>query len=85
MTVVKELDKALFEGYIKPKANTVTELVRNGILDSQMDWYETPQPTGKLPRHMSAVTDGVIYRDSSLHVRNIDVLSEDPRPDLQCG
>lgn len=46
MTVVQELDKTLFEGYVKPKANIVMGIIRNGILDSQMDWYETPQPTG---------------------------------------
>ena len=46
MTVVQELDKTLFEGYVKPKASVATSIVRRGILDSDMDWYETPQPTG---------------------------------------
>ncbi|KII91212.1 hypothetical protein PLICRDRAFT_173102 [Plicaturopsis crispa FD-325 SS-3] len=45
MTVVQELDKTLFDGYVKPKAAVVTSIVRNGILDSNMDWFETPQPT----------------------------------------
>ncbi|KAF8801103.1 exocyst complex component sec5 [Phlegmacium glaucopus] len=45
MTVVMELDKTLFEGYIKSKSDAVTAIVRGGILDKQMDWYETPQPT----------------------------------------
>ncbi|EIM87714.1 uncharacterized protein STEHIDRAFT_147005 [Stereum hirsutum FP-91666 SS1] len=45
MTVVQELDKTLFGGYVKPKAAIVTSIVRRGILDSDMDWYETPQPT----------------------------------------
>ncbi|PFH47085.1 hypothetical protein AMATHDRAFT_68442 [Amanita thiersii Skay4041] len=45
MRVIDELDKTLFEGYTKPKANTVTTLLRNGILTSNVDWYETPQPT----------------------------------------
>ncbi|TFK41615.1 exocyst complex component Sec5-domain-containing protein [Crucibulum laeve] len=45
MTVVKELDKTLFDGYVKPKASAVTSIIRSGILNSQMDWYETPQPT----------------------------------------
>ncbi|KAK7046645.1 exocyst complex component SEC5 [Favolaschia claudopus] len=45
MTVVQELDKTLFEGYTKPKADNVTKIIRGGILDSGMDWYETPQPT----------------------------------------
>lgn len=45
MTVVKELDKTLFEGYVKPRAKIVTDIVRGGILDPQMNWYETPHPT----------------------------------------
>lgn len=47
MNAVKELDKTLFEGYIKPKAGIVTSTTRNGILDPGMDWYDTPQPTGE--------------------------------------
>lgn len=49
MNVVQELDKTLFDSYVKPKAGTLTGMVRNGILDPQMDWYETPQPRGELP------------------------------------
>ncbi|KAJ7275010.1 exocyst complex component sec5 [Mycena rebaudengoi] len=45
MTVVQELDKTLFDGYSKPKADNVTSIIRGGILESGMDWYETPQPT----------------------------------------
>ncbi|KAJ7136006.1 exocyst complex component Sec5-domain-containing protein [Mycena epipterygia] len=45
MTVVQELDKTLFEGYTKPKVDNVTSIIRDGILDSGMDWYDTPQPT----------------------------------------
>ncbi|KAF7972154.1 hypothetical protein HWV62_18804 [Athelia sp. TMB] len=45
MTVVRELDKNLFDGYINPKAAVVKEIARSGILDPNMDWYDTPQPT----------------------------------------
>ncbi|KAK0446022.1 exocyst complex component sec5 [Desarmillaria tabescens] len=45
MTSVLDLDKKLFESYAKSKATVVKNLVRGGILDSGMDWYETPQPT----------------------------------------
>jgi exocyst complex component 2 len=48
MTVVQELDKTLFDGYIKPKADHVMGILRDGILDTNIDWYETPQPTGIL-------------------------------------
>ncbi|RPD65706.1 hypothetical protein L226DRAFT_557688 [Lentinus tigrinus ALCF2SS1-7] len=44
MTVVQELDKTLFESYFKPKSAALTAIVRNGVLDPEMDWYETPQP-----------------------------------------
>ncbi|KAJ8087260.1 Exocyst complex component S5 [Marasmius tenuissimus] len=44
MTVVQELDKTLFEGYAKPRASVATTLLRGGILDNEMDWFETPQP-----------------------------------------
>ncbi|KAI0674523.1 exocyst complex component Sec5-domain-containing protein [Trametes maxima] len=44
MAVVQELDKTLFESYFKPKSAALTAIVRNGILDPEMDWYETPQP-----------------------------------------
>ena len=49
MTVVQELDKTLFESYFKPKSGALTAIVRNGILDPEMDWYETPQPKGESP------------------------------------
>ncbi|KAF8189835.1 exocyst complex component Sec5-domain-containing protein [Mycena galopus ATCC 62051] len=45
MTVVGELDKTLFEGYTKPKADNITSIVRGGVVDCGMDWYNTPQPT----------------------------------------
>lgn len=46
MNTVQELDKKLFESYLKPKMKVITGLVRGGILSSKMDWYETPQPKG---------------------------------------
>ncbi|KAL1743983.1 exocyst complex component Sec5-domain-containing protein [Schizophyllum fasciatum] len=45
MTVVQELDKTLFESFVKPKGVAVMRILRSGILSSDMDWYETPQPT----------------------------------------
>jgi hypothetical protein len=47
MTVVKELDSNLFKAYTKPKAAILTQIIRGGILDPAMDWYDTPQPSGK--------------------------------------
>ncbi|KIP09756.1 hypothetical protein PHLGIDRAFT_126060 [Phlebiopsis gigantea 11061_1 CR5-6] len=42
--VVQELDKTLFESYVRPKAGVLMSTVRSGILDPSMDWFETPQP-----------------------------------------
>ena len=46
MKVVQELDKTLFDGYVKPKSAVVTSILKEGISDPAMDWYETPHPTG---------------------------------------
>jgi hypothetical protein len=48
LTVVQELENTLFEGYVRPKSEVVTKILRSGILDPNMDWYETSQPTGML-------------------------------------
>ncbi|TFY51780.1 hypothetical protein EVG20_g10840, partial [Dentipellis fragilis] len=45
MTVVQELDKTLFDAYVKPKSAVLTAIIKGGILDPAMDWYETPQPS----------------------------------------
>ncbi|KAI0305323.1 exocyst complex component Sec5-domain-containing protein [Multifurca ochricompacta] len=45
MTVVEQLDQTLFENFLKPKVSIATGKLRGGILDPEMDWYETPQPT----------------------------------------
>jgi exocyst complex component 2 len=47
MTVVEHFDQKLFEGFLKPKVTVATSKLRSGILDPEMDWYETPQPTGE--------------------------------------
>ena len=46
MTVVDQLDQTLFENFLRPKAAIATGKLRSGILDPEMDWYETLQPTG---------------------------------------
>ncbi|KAF5318658.1 hypothetical protein D9619_010696 [Psilocybe cf. subviscida] len=49
MTVVVELDRSLFDGYVKSKGDKVKTIVRGGILESDIDWYETQQPTDIRP------------------------------------
>lgn len=48
MTVVSEMHQRLFSGYIKAKLKMAVSLLRRGILAPDMDWYDTPQPTGKV-------------------------------------
>lgn len=88
MMVVQELDKTLFEGYVKPKATVVTGIVRGGILDPEMDWYETPQPKGAyfgysptpmLPHHSRD------NRDPAVRVRDDDVSRRRPRASQRGG
>ena len=45
-TAIVEHNRTLFEGYLKPKREHVKAIIREGILTSDIDWYETPQPTG---------------------------------------
>jgi len=47
MTVVDQLDQTLFDKFLKPKVAIATGKLRGGVLDPEMDWYETPQPTGE--------------------------------------
>ncbi|KAI0030356.1 exocyst complex component Sec5-domain-containing protein [Vararia minispora EC-137] len=49
MTVVRELDKSLFNGYVKPKAALICDRLRRGILDPSMDWFKTPPPKDVRP------------------------------------
>jgi exocyst complex component 2 len=43
--VTSELDSALFTGYIDVRITQLTQLLRSGILDPNIDWFETPKPT----------------------------------------
>lgn len=46
MTIVTEMDKILFDYYIKQKSSALNKIVHDGILNSGIDWYDTPRPTG---------------------------------------
>ncbi|QRV81990.1 exocyst complex component Sec5 [Ceratobasidium sp. AG-Ba] len=43
--VVSQLDKTLFDEFTRSKILRLTQTMRHGILDSGLDWYETPRPT----------------------------------------
>ncbi|KAH7926246.1 hypothetical protein BV22DRAFT_1087398 [Leucogyrophana mollusca] len=84
MRVVQELDKTLFEGYVKPKSAIITGILRGGILNSEMDWYETPQPTEIRPymyealiglveihAQISRITEGLLERTLQALVEDV--------------
>ncbi|CCA74454.1 related to Exocyst complex component Sec5 [Serendipita indica DSM 11827] len=43
--VVRGVDRTLFEDYIKPKARVLTGLIRKGVIESEIDWFNIPRPT----------------------------------------
>ncbi|CAE6406035.1 unnamed protein product [Rhizoctonia solani] len=45
MEVLSEIDKRLFDTFIKDKITHLTKIMRYGVLESGLDWYETPRPT----------------------------------------
>ena len=83
MTVVQELDKSLFEGYVKPKVTAVTEIMRKGVLDPEMDWYETPRPSGTFssvyPCNLKKSLIHGFFRNQEVYVRNSDIPCGSPR------
>ena len=46
-TVVEELDKSLFDGYVKPRAEVIANKIHEATLGGHIDWYRAPQPKGK--------------------------------------
>ena len=81
MTVVEQLDQTLFGNFLNPKVAIATGKLRSGILDPEMDWYETPQPTGTFGRlsgtfFFKRADNGLNHcclRDSTIYVRDVNV------------
>lgn len=49
MDVTDQLDKILFDDYVKRKSGDVAKIIRKGVLGGTVDWFEAPKPTGALP------------------------------------
>ncbi|CAA7268400.1 unnamed protein product [Cyclocybe aegerita] len=47
--VVDELDKTLFDEYVKPRAKVLTDILREAVSGPAIDWYRAPQPTAVRP------------------------------------
>lgn len=48
MSVTDQLDKILFDDYVKRKSMEVAKIITKGVLGGAINWYEAPKPTGKL-------------------------------------
>lgn len=49
MSVTDQLDKILFDDYIKRKSMEVAKIITKGVLGGAINWYEAPKPTGESP------------------------------------
>lgn len=47
MDVIQELDKILFDDYVKRKSADVAKIIEMGVMGGAVDWYEAPKPTGR--------------------------------------
>ncbi|GAA5945363.1 hypothetical protein JCM3775_002199 [Rhodotorula graminis] len=45
MDVTDQLDKILFDDYVKRRSGEVAKIIRKGVLGGQVDWYEADKPT----------------------------------------
>ncbi|KAK4055272.1 Exocyst complex component S5 [Microbotryomycetes sp. JL201] len=45
MDVTDQLDKILFDDYVKRKSADVAKIIRKGVLGGTVDWYEAAKPT----------------------------------------
>jgi exocyst complex component 2 len=48
MDVTDQLDKILFDDYVKRKSADVAKIIRKGVLGGRVNWYEADKPTGTL-------------------------------------
>lgn len=65
-----QLDKILFNDYIKRKSGLLRDIIRQGILLSGVDWYSIPKPTGMQGRDgmSGSMANQLLNRGTSLRV-----------------
>lgn len=44
--ILSDVDKTLFEDYVEQKASAANKIMQGGILNPNINWFETPPPTG---------------------------------------
>ena len=79
MEVTDQLDKILFDDYVKRRSEEVGRIIRKGVLGGTVDWYEAEKPTGELTSFIPyslVLSDieltrklGWANRGSSIHLR----------------
>jgi exocyst complex component 2 len=45
--VTEQLDKILFDDYVKRKSAEIAKIIRKGVLGGAVNWYEADKPTGE--------------------------------------
>ena len=48
--VTDQLDKILFDDYVKRKSAEIARIIRKGVLGGEVDWYEADKPKGACAR-----------------------------------
>lgn len=46
MEVVDNMDEMVFEDYVRRRSAPLVAVIREGVLDGEVDWLNTPKPTG---------------------------------------
>lgn len=78
MDVTDQLDKILFDDYVKRKSAEVAKIIQKGVLGGTIDWFRAEKPTGPfaLPPQ---ITKGHLLiqlndnRGSSVYLRRVAV------------
>ena len=47
--VVENMDRMVFEDYIKRRSQALVQVIQDGVLNGGIDWLDTPKPIGKSP------------------------------------
>lgn len=59
MDVTDQLDKILFDDYVKRKSADVAKILRKGVLGGTVNWYEAAKPTGESSSWEQATVDQI--------------------------
>ena len=73
--VVGQLDKILFDDYVKGRSVVLAKTIEKGVLGNGIDWLSAPKPTGALAQSSTAVPKRAEYvRPAAVHPYIYDAL-----------